>query len=184
MSSESSVMTTILKRRSGRQFDSNKMVSKDQLESLIEAARWAPSCYGDEPWRYIICNKADNPEAYEKLLSCLVEFNQGWAKNAPVLMVAVAKNTFSFNGEPNSWGGYDTGAASMNICNMACSLGLMTHQMGGFDESLVAKAFEIGQDFRTVSVIAVGYEVENPTDLAERKRKPVEDIFFYGTFKN
>lgn len=177
-------LTNMLKRHSGRQYALDKLVSKDQIEALVEAARWAPSCYGDEPWRYILCNKENNQESYDKLLACLVEFNQGWAKNAPLLIAVVAKNNFTHNGEPNAWGPYDTGAASMNLCNAAVELGLMAHQMAGFDSAAVSKAFGVSEEYKVLSVIAVGYEVENPTDLAERKRKPVEDVFFYGTFKN
>jgi len=179
-----SFISTALKRHSGRQYIADKFVSQEQIATLIEAARWAPSCYGDEPWRYILCNKESDSEAWEKLLSCLVEFNQGWAKNAPLLIASVAKKTFAFNGASNGWGHYDTGAASMNICHAAVDLGLMAHQMAGFDPAAVSKAFGIGEDYQVLSVIAVGYEVENPTDLAERKRKPIDDIFFFGNFKN
>jgi len=178
------VLSNTLKRHSGRQFAAERFLSQELISTLVEAARWAPSCYGEEPWRYILCNKEDNKEAWDKLLSCLVEFNQGWAKNAPLLIATVCKNDFTHNGQPNAWGPYDSGAASMNICNTAVELGLMTHQMAGFDPAAVSKAFGISEDYKVLSVIAVGYEVENPTDSAERKRKPIEDLFFFGTFKN
>jgi nitroreductase len=181
---QNQVLSIVTKRRSGNQFDETRSLKESDINLLIEAARWAPSCYGEEPWRFILCNKDTNKEAWDKLFNCLVEFNQGWAKNAPLLIVSLCKNNFTFNGQINSWGPYDTGAASMNLCNVACELGIMTHQMGGFDTIGVSKAFGINEDYTVVSVIAVGYEVQNPTDITERKRKPVEDIFFNGTFKN
>jgi len=178
------VLNNTLKRHSGRQYVVDKFISQEHIETLIESARWAPSCYGDEPWRYVLCNKENNQESWDKLLSCLVEFNQGWAKTAPLLIAVITKNTFGHNGQANAWGPYDTGAASMNICNVAVELGLMAHQMAGFDPAAVSKAFGINEEYKVLSVMAVGYEVENPTDLAERKRKPIEDLFFFGTFKN
>ena len=72
-------------RWSGRAYDPNRMLSRQQIISLLEAARWAPSCYGYQPWRYIVCDKASNESSWSKALECLAEGNQVWAKNASVL---------------------------------------------------------------------------------------------------
>jgi len=122
----------LAKRWSGRAYDVNRQVSQQDIISLLEAARWAPSCYGDEPWRYIVCDKSTNESAWDKAFSCLAEGNQSWAVNAPVLILALANTIFSHNDSDNRWAQYDTGAATMSLCIQASSLGLMVHQMGGF----------------------------------------------------
>ena len=79
----------------------DRPVSVDDLHSLFEAARWAASSYNEQPWSYIVATR-DDPEEYERLLSCLVEANQAWAGGAPVLMLAVASHRFSRNNKPNA----------------------------------------------------------------------------------
>ena len=80
---------------------SDRPVSDDDLRSLFEAARWAASAYNEQPWRYIVATKAD-PEEFERLLSCLVEGNQVWARAAPVLALGCTSLYFALNGKPNA----------------------------------------------------------------------------------
>jgi nitroreductase len=179
----------IAKRWSPRAFDADKPVSREQISALLEAARWAPSCYGAEPWRFVVFDKFNNAAAWEKGFNCLAEANQVWVKNAPVLILAVTRNLFEHNGKPNRWAQYDCGAASENLCLQAVSMGLIAHQMGGFDAN---KAYEVlgiaEQDFTCMSMIAVGYQASPEVlegdykehELAARKRKPLEEIFFEG----
>jgi nitroreductase len=178
------VLEVIINRHSGRSYDSSRSVSADQILALKEAARWAPSCYGDEPWRFIICHKETHPDAYKKVLDSLVEFNQNWAKNAPVLVVIVAHTQFKTKKTDNPWASYDTGAAAENMMLQATALGLMGHQMGGFDEEKIKQSFGIKGAYKVMSVMAVGYEEKDAPDSKEpRKRQPLESIFFDGLWQ-
>src|ERR1700679_3667319 len=97
------------KRYSGRLYDENKPVSKDDLRAIVYAGSLAPSSYNEQPWRFIVCDKNVNPQAYAKVLSSLVEFNQGWAQHAPVLIVVVAHLKSNYYEKGNHWAHYDTG---------------------------------------------------------------------------
>jgi nitroreductase len=108
-STQTPIDELIAKRWSPRSFDGNRPVEDEKVLALMEAARWAPSCFNEQPWRYIICNKHKNEVAWQFALSCLVEKNQLWAKNAPILMTACANTKFTHNGNDNNWALYDTG---------------------------------------------------------------------------
>jgi nitroreductase len=90
-------------RWSPRAFDAARPVEHDKLLACVEAARWAPSCFGDEPWRFIVCDSNSDKQAWEKLLGCLAPKNQEWAKNSPVLILICAATLFR-KGTPNRWG--------------------------------------------------------------------------------
>lgn len=176
----------IARRWSCRAFDKTKAVSREQIVSLLEAARWAPSCFGDEPWRFIIWDKNSDALAWQRAFECLGEWNQNWVKNAPVLVVVTANSLFRKNGEPNRWGQYDSGAAAENLCLQAAASGLMAHQMGGFDEAKVRDTFKVPKEFAIMAMIAVGYQGEpeilsdelKQLELAERVRTPLGVHFF------
>lgn len=176
----------IANRWSGRVYDASKTVSNQQIISLCEAARWAPSCFGDEPWRFIVWNKNTNLESWQKAFECLVPGNQEWVKDAPVLLLVCADTLFGHNQKPNRWAQYDTGAASENLCLQAEDLGLMAHQMGGFNVDATRAAFGIPEQFTLMAMIAVGYAADIKTvtgealsrETAARKRKPLEELFF------
>ncbi|MDX8411733.1 MAG: nitroreductase family protein [Mariprofundaceae bacterium] len=178
----------IANRWSPRAFDAKRPVAREKLTALLEAARWAPSCFGDEPWRYIVCDKSADEAAWNKLLNCLAPKNQEWAKNAPVLMLACADTVFRQNGKPNRWAHYDTGAASISLCLQAQADGLAVHQMGGFDPDVARQSFGIPIRFTAMAAIAVGYQVEadildegfKAAELAERRRQPLGECFFAG----
>lgn len=171
----------LLRRYSGYDYDLSKVVTHEQLLQILEAGRLAPSSYNEQPWNFIICNRATHPESYVRALSTLVEFNQNWAKNAPILIVSVAASKSSRKDLFNRWGQYDTGAAAYSMMLQATSLGLMAHQMGGFDEGKIREAFSIPEDFTPMSVMAIGYPSSNTTQ-PERKRKPFSDHFFIDTW--
>ena len=181
----------IARRWSPRAFVVQKAVSREQILALLEAARWAPSCFGEQPWRYLICDRFAEEEAWRNALSCLDEKNQLWAKNAPLLMIAVANERFTKNDKPNRWAQHDTGAASENICLQATSAGLMAHQMGGFDVEKVKKLFAVPEHHMPMAVIAVGYRGDQEHlddsfvqgEKAERTRKPLSECFFAGRWK-
>ncbi len=181
----------IARRWSGRAFDENRKVERQQLIAILEAARWAPSCYGDQPWRYIVWVRSENEELWRKAFDCLSPFNQGWASRAPVLIASLAGSKFRHNGQANRWGQHDTGAASENLCLEAVSQGLMAHQMGGFEPDKLRAAFKIPAEYTPMSMIAVGWPMEDkevrdlPTErrdseLQERERLPLKELAFDG----
>lgn len=178
----------LARRWSPRAFDRSKLVSREQLVALCEAARWAPSCYGDEPWRYIVWDRNRDEAAWRKAFDCLSPGNQRWVENAPILMSSLAASAFAHNGKPNRWAQHDTGAASENLLLQAAALGLAGHQMGGFDAGKLRTAFAIPADFTPMAMIAVGHR--GPADILEgdlktrelavRARKPLDQKFFEG----
>ena len=189
-STQVDVHDLIARRWSCRAFDASRKVSREQIVSLLEAARWAPSCFGDEPWRFIVWDKNSDAAAWEKAFGCLVEWNQNWVKNAPVLVLVTANSLFRKNGNPNRWGQYDTGAAAENLCLQAVASGLMAHQMGGFDEDKTRRTFNVPKEFALMAMIAVGYQGDpeilddnqelKELELAERARTPLGVHFFEG----
>lgn len=187
---EQPIHDLIANRWSGRAYDASKPVTAAQLISLLEAARWAPSCFGDQPWRYVVCNKATNIQAWQAAYDSLVPANQSWAVNAPVLLLICADTLFSHNQKANKWGPYDTGAATENLCLQATALGLMAHQMGGFDADKARAAFNVPERYLILPMVAVGYQAAAESlseelkerELAARTRKPLGELFFNGTW--
>ena len=171
------------KRYSGRLYDASKLVSKADLQEIIYAATLAPSSYNEQPWRFIVCDKQATPEAYKKTLSSLVEFNQGWAQHAPVLIVIVSDLKSGYNKDGNHLAQYDTGAAAVCMMLKATSLGIMTHQMGGFDAAKISELFDMSADFMPMAVMAVGYALPADKKAPKKERKPVEEICFFGDWQ-
>ncbi|MBL1320679.1 MAG: nitroreductase family protein [Methylophaga sp.] len=186
------INATIAERWSGRAYDPTTPVSDDDIVSLCEAARWAPSCFGDEPWRYIVWNKHSDEASWQQALECLVPGNQEWAKNASVLVLAASVKTFRHNGKGNRWVGYDAGAASISLCLQATSMGLMSHQMGGFDSDKVRSTFAVPDDIECWAMIAIGHpaaldtlnEEQLERELKARERRPLSEQFFTKTWNN
>src|ERR1035437_6722051 len=148
---------------------SDRDVTPEQLLSLLEAARWAPSSYNEQPWRFIVVRKSD-PETHQKLLGSLMELNQLWARNAPVLILTIGKKTFSHNGAPNLYALHDAGMALSNLALQATALGLSLHFMGGFDRAAARAAFQIPDDYELGAVAAISY-AGDPEDLPEKLRQ-------------
>lgn len=184
------ILDVIANRWSGRAFDTNKSLTQEQIISMLEAARWAPSCFGDEPWRFVVCDKNNNPAAWDKALDSLVPGNQSWAKDAPVFILICADTLFNHNQKPNRWGAYDTGAAAISLCLQATGLGLMTHQMGGFDGEKARESFNIPEQYQMMSMLAVGYAADvnalseelKERELAPRKRRALGEVFYDGVW--
>ena len=181
----------LAERWSGRAYDPDRPVERDELLALLEAARWAPSCFGDQPWRYLIWDRFAEPERWRRAFDCLSEGNRRWAFRAPLLMLALADSRFS-DGRPNRWGQYDTGAASLSLALEATARGLMAHQMSGFDADKVRVEFAIPERYECMAMLTVGYplpESRIPEELKEREyaprsRRPLSESFFVGEWGN
>lgn len=177
-------------RWSGRAYDAAKPVSREQTLALLEAARWAPSCFGDQPWRFMVWDKHLDAASWQRAFDCLVPGNQAWVQNAPLLFLITADSLFNHNGKPNRWGQYDTGAAAENLCLQASAMGLMAHQMGGFDADKARATFAIPEQYALMAMMSVGYPADISTlsgevlerETAARTRRPLGELFFDGAW--
>lgn len=159
------------------------------LGSLFEAARWAPSCFNEQPWRFVVAVRQDESE-FARMLSCLTEPNQRWAQHAGALMISVASGTFARNGKANRFAAHDVGLAVGQLTLQATNLGLAVHQMGGFSQERAREQYAIPEAFEPIAAIAVGYPGEAsdlPDDLREREltpreRQPLEAMVFESTW--
>ncbi len=162
-------------------------VSDDDLRSLFEAARWAASSYNAQPWSYIVATKA-NPAEFERLLSCLVEGNQPWAKAAPVLAIGCTSLQFAYNGKPNAAAVHDLGLASATLTIEATARGLSVHQMIGILPDKARELYRIPEGVQPLTGLAIGYvtdpnilpEAYRQRDLTPRQRKPLAEFVFGG----
>ncbi|HMF11560.1 MAG TPA: nitroreductase family protein [Gemmataceae bacterium] len=176
----------IAKRWSPYEF-SDRAVSKDDLRSLFEAARWAPSSYNEQPWSYIVATK-DDVENFKKVLSCLVEGNQAWASAAPVLAIGCTSLNFTRNGQPNAAAIHDLGLASGNLCLEATARGLCVHQMIGILPDKAREVFHVPEVVRPLTALAIGYAADpaqlpqqiKDRDQTPRKRKTLAEFVFGG----
>lgn len=181
---------TIANRWSGRSYDATKSVSAEQITALLEAARWAPSCFGDQPWRFVVWDKNTDSPAWQQAFDCLVPSNQVWVQDSSVLLLVCADTLFTHNQKPNRFAQYDTGAAAENLCLQASSMGLMAHQMGGFNADIAREKFSIPTQFTLMAMVCVGYAADIATvtgealarETAPRTRRPLNDLFFAGSW--
>ena len=173
---EHEIVKEIQLRKSGRAY-SDRLVEPEKIHKILEAARWAPSSMNEQPWRYILATK-DNSELYDKVFDSLVEANKTWVKNAPVLLVSLARKTFIRNGVANRHAMYDTGAANSLLCVQTSALDLNAHQLGGFEYDKLKNSLTITDDFEIAAVISIGYpgnidelsETLKARELAPRER--------------
>jgi nitroreductase len=162
-------------------------VDHETLTILFEAARWAPSCYNDQPWNFILAKRGDG-DAYQNLLDCLVPQNQAWAATAPVLCLAVARLQFAHNDAPNRHAWYDLGLAVAQLITQASALGLLAHQMAGFDANIARQRLDVPTGFDPVTVFALGYEGDagrlppgvTEKDRTQRARRRLDEFVFSG----
>jgi len=165
----------IAARWSPRALDPDRPVEREKLESIFEAARWAPSCFNDQPWNFLVFT-AENPEAREKARECLSEGN-AWAHKAPVLIFSVARKNFTHNGKPNRFAEHDQGMASVLAALEAVNRGLCFHQMAGFSRKKLAEYFGVPEGYEVMAAVAVGYPgkiADLPPDKREAETAPRE----------
>ena len=163
-------------------------IDDNNLMSLFEAARWAPSSYNNQPWRFIYAKR--NTENWNKLFDLLYEGNKVWAKNAAALVVVISRKNFEYNEKPSITHQFDAGAAWENLALEASDQGIATHGMQGFDYQRAKADLGIPEIYDVMAMIAIGkrgpkenlppklQEVEFPND-----RKPLEEIVMEGYFK-
>lgn len=186
---EHPILPQLTQRRSPRAYTAQP-VPAEVLQQLFTAAGSAASCFGEQPWRFIVGSKASSPEAFQKILGTLAPFNQTWVKEAPVLAISVAKTTFSHDNNPNAWAKHDVGQAVATLAVQAVELGLQIHQMAGFSPDAARTAFSIPEGYEPVAVFTIGYPAAadavpadlRERDLAPRTRKPLAEFMFEGNW--
>lgn len=167
---------------------SGKELSDEDLMSLFEAARWAPSSFNNQPWRFIFAKR--NTTHWYKFLNLLNEGNRVWAKDAAALVVVISRKTFEYNGKPSITHQFDAGAAWENLALEASIRGIVAHGMQGFDYEKARKELGIPETYDVMAMIAIGKRGSReklPLELQEKEfpkdRKPLSEIVMEGSFK-
>ena len=184
---EHPILPVLAQRRSPRAYAA-QLVPAEVLHQVFAAASSAASCFGEQPWRFIVGSRAAQPDAYDKILSSMGEFNQVWANAAPVLVVSIAKLTFSHDDNPNAWARHDVGQATATLTVQAAELGLQIHQMAGFSADKIRESFGIPAGYEPVAVFTLGYPGDpaglpdglRGKETAPRVRKPLAEFLFEG----
>lgn len=174
----------LLKNRWSPRAFSDESVDPELVNQLFEAARWAPSSYNEQPWRFVVARKEDQ-NAYEKLSQVMNDFNRGWATEAPVLALGLAKTTFDLDGRENPHAGHDLGQAIAHLTFEAAHHELYVHQMAGILPEKAHELYDLPENYKPLTMFAIGYE-GHPESLgsdklqkqetAPRSRKPLDEI--------
>jgi len=159
------------------------------IRTLLEAARWAASCFNEQPWAYVVGVKGDDG-AWEGIHDCLAESNQAWARRAPVLVLALAAREFARNGKHNRHAWYDAGQAAANLAIQATAMGLYVHQMAGFAPEKARERFDVPDTHDPVACMAIGHLGDRGTadeshaarDARPRARKGIDEFVFGATW--
>ncbi len=179
---EHPILEVISKRWSPRAYD-KRMIEKEKLLSIFEAARWAASAFNEQPWSFLVATK-ENEKMYEKLYSCISEFNKPWSHSAPVLILTLAKKAFNHNRKENSYAYYDLGQAVANLLTQASSYDIYMHQLAGFSKEKTIEEFDIPDGYEPATVIVMGYLGDGNSlsedllvkEQAQRVRKKVTEF--------
>ena len=176
----------ILNRWSPRSM-TGEALNDDDMMSLFEAARWAPSSYNNQPWRFIYAKR--NTEHWDRFFNLLAEGNKNWAKNAALLVVVISRKNFEFNEKPAITHQFDAGSAWENLALEASSRGIVAHGMQGFDYEKAGVNLGVPHDFEVMAMIAIGKKgpIEIlPPELQEKEkltdRKPLKEIIMEGFY--
>jgi len=166
---------------------SGEEISHEELMALFEAARWAPSSYNNQHWRFVYARR--NTKHWQKFFDLLAEGNKVWAKNAAVLIVIISKDTFDYNNKPAITHSFDTGAAWENLALQGSIMGLVVHGMQGFDYKKAKKELKIHLGYTVEAMAAIGKpgkKEDLPKNLQEMEfpsgRKKISEIVFEGFF--
>jgi nitroreductase len=174
----------VLHRWSPRAFEETPLGDRE-LVSILEAGRWASSCFNDQPWRFLVGRKGRGA-AWQGIYDALAPSNRLWCERVPVLMLSVAVSTFRHNGAANRHSQHDVGMASAQMALQAQSMGLALHFMAGFDRAKVRGTFGIPEDHEPMAAIAAGHpasadvlpEPVRTRELAARERLGLADVAF------
>jgi len=184
-------LNELLRRRwSPRSFDP-RPVEKEVLRRIFEAARWAASAYNEQPWRFLLASRDQEP-AFSLLLGCLVEQNQVWAANAGVLAVGVTRKFFTHNEKPNRHAHHDLGLAVAQLSLQAVTEGIFVHPMAGFSPERVRQVWSVPEIYEPLVALAMGYpgdpdllaEDLRQREYAPRERRSLEELVFGGTWND
>ncbi len=181
-----SIQPLILNRWSPRAM-SGETIEDEELMPLFEAARWAPSSYNAQPWRFIFAKR--ETEHWKPLFELLVEFNQSWAKDAAALVLIISHKVFEHNGKPSDTHSFDTGAAWENLALEGSARGLVVHGMQGFDYEKAKTVCNIPDDFQVEAMVAIGKPGNKevlPPELQIKEtpstRKPLSELIMEGKY--
>lgn len=183
------INNVFLNRRSAYAL-SGEAITDEELMTLFEAARWAPSSYNSQPWRFVYAKK--DSASWNKLFDLLVDFNKQWVANASALILIVSRNNFTHNDELSVTHSFDAGSAWENLALQATFMGLVAHGMSGFDYERARKELNIPQGYTVEAMVAVGKPAHDgslPEELIKRDKKvsermPLNELVFEGTFKS
>lgn len=171
-----SVMDEIKDRKSKRAY-APQSIEPEKIDSLFEAARWAPSSMNEQPWTYLYATKDGQPELWNTILRTLNESNRVWAADAPLLIVSLYRKFLLRNNAPNGSAKYDLGGANAFLSLQATHLGLNVHQMGGYDRELAKTSLNIPDHYDLGVIMAIGYPGDAdslPENLRAREIAPRE----------
>ena len=177
----------IFPRRWSPRAMSGEGITREELLKLFEAARWAPSSFNSQGWRFLYALR--ETLHWDTFFGLLGDYNKVWCKNAAVLFAVVSKNTFDHNGKPNRTHSFTAGCAWENLALQGSEAGLVVHAMQGFDYDRARTELNIPDDY-TVEIMAAvgrpGEAAELPDNLRAREtpsdRKPVGEISCEGPF--
>jgi nitroreductase len=147
---------------------SGEPLSDGELMRIFEAARWAPSTYNEQEWRFLYARR--DTSHWQTFFDLLVEGNQMWCRQAAVLAVVLARKTFTRNGKPNPVHLFDTGSAWENLALQATAMGLVAHGMAGFDFEKARIALKVPDEYAVAAMFALG-RPGNPDALPPDYRK-------------
>ncbi len=172
---ESPILDVIRNRRSRRAYSATP-IELEKIDSLFEAARWAPSSVNEQPWLYMYATN-EQPELWGKMFDALNEGNKAWAHKASLIIVSLVRRNFLRNGMPNPSARYDLGAANAFLSLQATALGLNVHQIGGFNTEKIINNLSIPADYEPVAILVIGYPGKTddlPDHLRKRELAPRE----------
>jgi nitroreductase len=181
--SEYDISPIILDRQSLRAMSGEEM-KEDEFMPLFEAARWAPSSYNNQHWRFIYAKR--NTEYWSGFFNLLGEFNRKWCKDAALLVVAVSKKTLDINRKPARTHSFDAGAAWENLALEGTRRGFIVHAMEGFDYSKARELLKLSDEYQVEAMIAIGKpgKKEEIEKHETSGRKPLNDMVFEGKMKS
>ncbi len=173
-------IAAVLERRHSPRLFSDAAVKTGVIRSLFEAARWAPSSFNEQPWRYLVATHEQTRD-FQAVVDCLVPTNQAWAKEAAVLALAFAHRFFARNGKENRHAWHDVGQATAQLVVEATDRGLVAHQMAGIDREKIRATFAVPEEFDVVAALALGHPSDDE-EQSTRSRRPQREFVYSGSW--